>query len=364
MRTQCIITVDGTDVTSAVLPRLIDLTVSDKAGASSDTCQIRLDDTDGRLLLPRQGVRIEVKLGSGNTVQKVFAGVVDEVRSSGSRSDGQILSISAKGVDTLSKAKERQERHWDDADLQTVITDAGEPAGISDVRIDPELGAIRRQYWAMQNVSFLSFAERMAEEVGATFKVSGSTAIMVARNGGTAASGVTLPEVTARAGENLIAWDIAPALGRPRFKKVKVRHYDKKTATTKTETVEIEGDDEAEAALVAHRMAADQDQALQIARSAKIEAERARGGGSVTINGSTAPQPEAALILSGARPGIDGTYRIETVTHSFSQSSGWTTQVEVKQPHGDAGKDTRSSKQVAPASAASRLGFADPAQRA
>lgn len=342
-KTSCVIRIDGKDISSAVLPRLLDLTITDKAGASSDTCDLKLDDTDGQILLPRDGVKIEVRLGDASGVQVVFTGTVDEPRSSRTRSEGQTISISAKGIDSKGKAKQPQEKHWDDASLGDVMSEAASDAGIGSFRVDPDLAKIRRPYWAMQNESFLHFAERIAREVGGTFKVQGSAGIMVKRSGGRSASGSALPAFQAKDGVNLIGWDIAPTLGRPRFKKVKVRHYDKKTAVTKTETVDI-GDDETDAEYTTRYSSADEDEAKALAGSAKTESERTRGGGTVTVNGSADPQPECEVVISGARPGIDGSYRIETVTHTFSTGAGWTTQLDLKQPHGSAGKDKRKSK--------------------
>ena len=50
---------------------------------------------------------------------------------------------------------------------------------------------------------------------------------------------------------------------------------------------------------------------------------------------------QALVNLSGARDGVDGTYRIRQARHVFERGSGWTTSLEVEQPSGDAGEDTR-----------------------
>jgi len=340
-KSTCIVTIDGRDVSSNLLPSLINLSVTDKAGSSSDTCNIELDDTDGVLLLPRDGVSIEVSLGDNlNGVATVFRGTVDEVRSSGSRSGGMVLSVTAKGVDTKGKAKQPQQKHWDKKPLGDVLTEAGKEAGIPEVTVDPALKALVRDYWAMQNESFLHFGERIAREVGGTFKVSGQKAVLAKRNGGTSASGEALPPVTAAWGRNLISWDISPTLGRPRYKSIKSRYYDTKTATWKEKEVQID-DPDAKADYTLRNPAADETEADTATKSGKADSERAKGGGSITIDGDVSAQPEADLFLTGARPGIDGQYRIDSVTHEYSRGSGFTTRLEVKQPQGSAGKDTR-----------------------
>jgi phage protein D len=341
-KTTCVIRIDGNDVSSDIDPYLTRLTINDKAGTSSDTCEIELDDRDGVLAFPRDGVEIEVLLGNENGVSRVFSGTVDEVKSKGDRSGGMMMTISGKGVDTKGKAKEPKQKHWDNKPLSEVMTDAGKAAGLETVTVAPELGKIKRPYIAMQNESFLHFGQRIAREVGGTFKISGKKAIIAERNGGKSASGQDLPAVTARRPGNLISWDIAPVMGRGRYKEVKTRSYDPKTGKWTYQTEQI-NDDSAKASFVDRYASSDPDEAKERAKSHKKESERAKGGGSVTIDGSTDPQPEALLTLTGAKPGVDGTYRIESVQHTFDRSSGWTTQLDVKQPQGEAGKDSRAS---------------------
>ncbi|MFD2679104.1 phage late control D family protein [Camelimonas lactis] len=337
-RTDCSVSIDGRDITSALLPRLINLSVTDKAGSSSDTVSIELDDRDGEIMFPPTGAKIEVRLGGA----PVFRGVVDEVRSSGSRNAGMVMTITGKGVDTKGKAKAPRQRHWDDKDLKSVMQEAAKDAGIDDVQVDDSLGQIKRAYWAMQGESFIAFGERLARENGGTFKVSQGKAILAKRNGGKSASGKDLPTVRAARGDNLLSWEITPDMGRPRWKETKARWYDPKTATWRQVEIDIP-DDDAEADFSARYPASDGGEAKAGAESRKDTAEREKGGGSISINGSAEPQPEALVTLSGARPGVDGTYRIESVAHEFSRGSGWVTRLEVKQPQGEAGKDGRST---------------------
>ncbi|QVQ35470.1 late control protein (plasmid) [Pseudochrobactrum algeriensis] len=340
-KTTCIVMVDGQDISSALLPRLINLSITDKAGVSSDTIRIELDDGVGAILLPSEGAILSVSLGSNDTgAAVVFRGVVDEVRSSGSRSAGRVLSISGKGFDAQGKAKQQQQKHWDGTNLGDVFSEAAKLGGIENVRVDEELKSIIRPYWAMQGESFIHFGERVAREIGATFKISNDVAILAKRNGGRSAGGQQLAVVQAVYGENLISWDIAPVTGRPRYSKARTRWYDKKTGTWKTEEVEIE-DEKANAEFTSRYPAGDADEAKRNSESRKADSERGKGEGSITIDGNSEAQPEGTVVLTGARPGIDGTYRTETVQHDFSRNTGWITRIDLKQPSGDAGKDKR-----------------------
>ena len=332
------VVVGGQDITLNLNPVLQSLRVIDKAGMSSDTASLELDDREGQIVLPRPGALVLISLGwEGRGMGRVFEGTVDEIRASGSRS-GRTLSISAKGMDTRGKPKEGQRRHFDDTTIGDALSATAERAGLT-MSVDAELGKIKRPYIALDDESFVAFGERIAREVGGTFKIVGTRAILAKRNGGSSAGGASLPTVTAAWGRNLHSYDIAPILGRPVEKATRSRWYDK----AKADWLETTADTGTEGGITikpARFSEPDEDRAGQQSKADAAESDRKSGEGSVTIEGTVAAQPEGQCIVTGCRPGVDGAYRIESVDHDYSRS-GWTTSLELRQPKGEAGKDSR-----------------------
>ena len=339
-RAICEVWVDGRDISFVLSPVLISLRVSDKAGTTSDTATIDLDDRGGHLILPPQGARLVIRLGfSDEGVAVVFTGVVDEIRSRGGRGGGRVLTISAKGFDTRGKAKAPQQRHFDRKTVREILEAAGRAAGLDDVRVDEAFAGLVRDYEWMDDESFIALGERLAGELGGTFKVAGNRAVLAKRNGGRSPSGAALPTVTAAWGANLIDWDIAPFLGRARYKRTRARWYDQKDARWREVLAEVETED-AEADHTARYSAPGDREALQRAQGDAAESARRGGEGTITIDGNIGAQPEGLCVLTGARPGIDGTYRIDGVEHQYDRR-GFVTTISVKQPQGEAGKDSR-----------------------
>ncbi|MBI1620171.1 phage late control D family protein [Aquamicrobium zhengzhouense] len=327
--------VEGRDVTSAMRPYLIDIEVQDKAGSVSDSCSLTFDDRDGQTLLPRDGAFVSVHLQG----VLVFEGTVDSCRSSGSRGGGGILKIGAKGFDSRGKVKQPQNLHKDEATLGDFLNDAAKGAGLSEIHIDPDLANISRNYWAAEAESFLHLGQRLAREYHATFKIRGKTAVLVKRG-----KEQGLPTIQGKVGENVISWDIAPYTGRKVFTKAKVSWFDRDDASFKQEEIEFALNRELpEAENIIRSFAADEDQAKSIGEARKAEAEREGGEGSVELDLTVEAQAEGMFILTGARAGVDGSYRIESVRHKASRSGGSTTMLELKQPGSGVGRDDRKS---------------------
>jgi len=270
----------------------------------------------------------------------VFEGTVDDVKSRGARGAGRTLSISAKSADTKGQGKQNQEKHWDKKKLGEVMEYAGKLAGF-EVKVDPSLAAIEREWWGMQAESFFHFGHRIAREIGGVFKVVGKRAILAKRNRGVSMGGAVLSSVVAAWGRNLINWDLSPVVGRPRYKSVIARWYDMKAGKWKREKVEIGDQSSAPAENTTRFTEADQDEARRSGENAKEATDRNKGEGSVLIYGDPGATPEGLCIVKGARPGIDGAYRIDAVDHELSRANGFTTTLSLKQPHDGAGQDNR-----------------------
>ncbi len=56
-KTQWTVLIDGQDVSSKMANYLEQITVTDKAGASSDSCSLTLDDAGGQIKLPQPGAK-------------------------------------------------------------------------------------------------------------------------------------------------------------------------------------------------------------------------------------------------------------------------------------------------------------------
>ncbi|MEP4031208.1 late control D family protein [Roseibium polysiphoniae] len=335
-KTEWQVEVDGQDMTSGMRPYLTDISVTDEAGAASDRCSLTFDDTDGVLKMPTPGGSVRVRL---NGVQ-VFSGVLEAPRSTGSRGGGRKLSVSAKGFDPAGKAKEPQALHQDDGTVGGFLKKLGERAGI-DVEVGPELASLARDYLVADHESLLHVGERLARELGGTFKLrDGNRAVLIKRGLDHALPAVACRFSGARA--NGISWSISPVTGRKTFKSVKVRYFDRETADFHEEEVAVEQDrDGPDTVNRVRTAAADKQQATQIAEARSEEIRRDGGEGTVTLDLAPEAQAEGLCMVSGARPGINGSYRIVSVTHRASRSSGATTTLSLKQPGDGAGLDDR-----------------------
>lgn len=334
-KTDWSVLVDGKDVSGQMANYLESITVTDKAGASSDSCSLKLDDTGGRIRLPQTGGSVLVRLGG----VKVFAGIIDSVRSSGSRSSGRSLSVSAKGFDVSGKAKEPQRVHQDGGTVGDFLKTLAEKAGF-DMKIDPALEKIARDYIAADAESFLHIGEKLARELGATFKLRENMAVL-AKHGADFGLPLITGLVNTGGSGNLISWDIEPVSTRTVFKEVTVSYFDRKKGLPMDFRTGSEAGARAKAVNLVRSVARDESHAKEIAEGRKQQIARAAGKGRVTLDLTPQAQAEALFQLSGTRAGVDGTYRIVSVTHKASRSGGATTDLELQQPQEGAGTDSR-----------------------
>lgn len=327
--------VAGQDVTSRFDPHLLSIDITRASGEAADECSLSLSDQDGSIVLPKERATVQVTINGADA----FNGFVTDVSYSFGKGAGRTLEISCSSVDQGSTVKEPKLKHKDDASLKDVAAEWGSKVGLV-VTVAGSIAGVQRPYWLSQNESFMSWGQRTAKEVGASFKILGSKAFMVALNEGISSSGKPLTPIKAAYGDNLISGNISPIISRPKFKNVEVSYFDVK----KGEKVKVDvptGINDVDSALRTVITAANEDDAKKRGESASKNSDREKGSGSATILGDVYAEPEALCQISGIRPGIDGSYRISSVKHKLSKGSGFQTELDLKQPQDGAGVDSR-----------------------
>ena len=333
------ILVGGEDVTPRFSPRLVSLSIAKSSTEATQSASIVLDDADQRVRFPETGTPVSVELGWRDGSPRRFEGEVDKADWSLDRGSGALLSITARSVSLRGKVKQPEDRHWEARTLGAILEEAAGAAGLS-IRVHADLAARQIEYEAQDNESFFAFADRLAREHGATFAISGTRAGFVPRNQGVSATGAALPTIMVSRGVNLIsASGLTPASDRPRFRAKKGRWYDLRQAKLVIEKIETGEDVDPDDVL--RLLQPDAEAARTRASSDSADGAREKGGGAVVIDGEPRAEPEGLALLSGVRPGVDGSYTIASVTDTLDRGSGYTTQLSLGNPEGSAGSDTR-----------------------
>lgn len=334
------IEIGGNDVTSRWNKTLESISVTRAARETSDTCDIQLADPDGSTVMPKTGDDIVISLGhSEDDIGQVFEGYVDGVRSKGDKNSGRKISISGSSVDNKSKVKAAGLRTAENMTFKEVAQEWGKKSDLDEVIVAGGLADEKRVFWIMQHESFQSWGRRTAREIGASFKIIRKRGFFAPLNEGISATGKALTTIVAEWGANLLSWDVTPVIGRPQYGKAVGRHYD----LVKAKWIEVEASISGAEVDVEFRSAlgsANEENATQKTKSDGKDSEREKGGGTVSIIGDYAAEPEAPLSLRGARDGADGTYTIDSLTHTANES-GFVTDNQVRLPKDGAGKDTR-----------------------
>ncbi len=327
--------INGQDMTAGWQSVLQSIAINDQAGEASDSCDLRLDDTGGQILLPRKRSPVTVTINGA----RLFRGFVEKSVFDCDRNGGRTLNVSAKGMDSGSKVKQPQSFNLDDADLGTFLGQMADNAGIN-LKVDEGLASIQQDYWAADGESLIAMGQRVARKYGGTFKIRGDQAVLARRGAGAAPGGVALPVVDAVFGRNLVSCSITPREPRRQFGSGQARWFDRAKAAFESADLDF-GNDDFPVVNILRPAFADEDEAEAVLDARKRESEWEGGEGSANLDFTLGAVVEGTCRVSGMRTGVDGTYVIASVKHNANRSGGASTSLELKQPGGEAGKDGR-----------------------
>jgi phage protein D len=205
------VTLDGTDLTGMlqqkvagvdgrIRARLISLSISEKRGDAADQLDIVLDDSDGRLALPKTGAVLNVQLGwkqgSDVTVGLVDKGSfkVDEIAHSGPPDQ---ITIRARSVDFTSDLKTRREKSWQETTVGAIMKEVAGRHGLKP-SCAPALASIAVPTKAQSRESDLAFLRRLGREHDAVATIKRGKLILSPIGMGATPAGRPLPTLTIR----------------------------------------------------------------------------------------------------------------------------------------------------------------------
>ena len=349
-KTSWSISIDGRDASSGFNPFLIAITVHEKEGKGGDTASLELDDTAGINILPRAGAHVVIALAG---VQK-FDGYTEDPQCDYSRGGGRKISVHCVSHDSRGPAKDAQRWHQDGGTLADFLSRAATEAGMT-ITVAAAFASIARDWWSPDGASFLHLGTRMADELGAVFKVKANKAVFAERGSGTSAGGAALATVTFDFSDGTMhSGNSTPLKGKSSRTRALSTWFDRKSAKWQIEEVAIDplaGGPDSHARPRYNR--ADKDTSRRAAMGRKDDAAHHRGGATVASDLRVAVPVGAPAIIVNWRPGVDGAWVIKGAEHHLTRSGGGISHFELARPSGAAGTDGRAKSSAAAAASSS-----------
>ncbi|WP_407596998.1 phage late control D family protein [Pseudomonas aeruginosa] len=336
------IVADGSDITALINDRLLLLRTLDKPGMESDEFELRIDDRDGAVTLPKRGAGIEIYLGYGsNALARLGRYTVDDIEASG---PPDTLVIRGKASDMRGTGKTTRSGSWENVPLSRIVRDIAARNGwapeCSVATVVPRVDQL--------NESDFNFITRLAKDHDCTAKVAESKLLVLPRQSGQTASGKSLAAVIIRRSD-VSRWQFR-FTDRTTQKAVKAKYQDKKTGELVNLTLD---NDNAPAGLppvhTDRHIHPNKSAAEQAAKARLAAFNRSTAEVRLEMVGRTDLFAERQINAQGFKEGLDGVFLVDSVEQVFTQS-GWSTSVECnagkKGKAKAAGKKAKKSKEV------------------
>lgn len=328
------IVADGNDITALINDRLLLLRTLDKPGMESDEFELRIDDRDGAVALPKKGAGIEIYLGyDSKALARLGRYTVDDIEVSG---PPDTLVIRGKASDMRGSGKTTRSGSWENVTLSKIVSDIAARNGWS-----PECPVSTVVPRADQmNESDYNFITRLAKDHDCTAKVADNKLLVLPRQSGQTASGKNLPAITIRRSD-VSRWQFR-FTDRATQKAVKARYQDKKTGELVNLTLDNEDAPAGLPPVHTDRHIHPNKSAAEQAAKARLAAfNRSTAEVRLEMVGRTDLYAERQVNAQGFKEGLDGEFLVDSVEQVFTQA-GWSTTVSCNA--GKKGKAKAASK--------------------
>lgn len=342
------IIINGRDVTDRLDPYLISVTIHNYGGMDAS---IELDDRDGRLDIPPLNASVEIDLGwTSESSYRAFGGQVSDVQHGFGRSlGGRRMFINAVGASQTSMIKTPMQDHIGEGappgsiegskiPLALAFQQFAQNAGMQ-ANLGASLSGVSRDYWSMNNESFMQWGSRHAKELGKQFFMSNNDQAWLG-----SVKDFPGAALVAKWGDNLISWKLHPYAARPAWTGAQQQGFDHVQGLWQQFAQQFGfntpwGGSWITALAKLPNPAPNANVAAQQNEGAMGLASTNSGWGRVIINGEPRAVFSSPLQIIGARPGVDGSYYVGVATHTYSRQ-GFVTLLDVHPNVDDTGTNS------------------------
>lgn len=310
---------NGNDISSVIYQLFESITVTDKTGIESDSCEISLiDDPTNPIEMPVKGAELKVSMGYDGELQNMGLFIVDEVELSGPP-DKMIIRCRA-AVQTESKTgktslQTQKSRVWDkDITVEGVVLKIATEHNLEHL-VSDSLKSVKLPQITQSDESDLSFLMRLSKRYDAVCKPAGGKLLFVKRG----EIDLGKVELTRYQVSN---WTMTSS-SRDSAGTV-ITYWHEKNKAKKIEMKLGEG----EPVRRLRHTYLDEKSARAAAQSALDSSKRNEVKVSIELPGDPLLSAEAKLSLSSFRSGIDGDWLIDSVTHAIDKTTGFMSSLE------------------------------------
>lgn len=317
------VTLDGRDLTSNIAPRLQSLSISECRAEEADTLDITLDDSDGRMTIPKRGAVLAVSIGwAGESLVNKGTFKVDEVEHSGAP---DIITLRARSASMTKGLSERREQSWHGKTIADIVrTVAGRHK--LDPRVAAAIGKILIPHIDQTHESDMSFLTRLAKRYDAVMNIKDAHLLFMPIGEARTASGKPLDilEITRKDGDQH-RYHIAE---RENYAGVRAHYHD--TGKAKRKSVVVGGEDNHNMKVLPETYAT-KDEAMAAAQAEYKRVQRSQATLDLTLAlGRAEIFPELPTNLTGWKPEIDDTpWLVKKARHNIADG-GFTTALELE----------------------------------
>jgi len=329
-RARLVLTYNGKDISTDIAPYVLSFSYTDNAHGKADDLQVKLEDREHLWKgdwFPEKGAKLVASIlceswdspEAKPVIMACGTFTLDEIELSGPPDTVSIKAVSA--AMTTSIRQQKKTKAWENASLKQVAQDIADSNGLQ-LKYDGKDFPFSRM--DQRETSDLGFLQRMAEERGMNLKIADDTIVLMNAQGYDAKD--TVRTIT-RGTQAIKSFRFKHKTQGVYGKGTKLAFHDPATKQTRSYGYDPKGAG-ADRNNINRRLDIYED-GNSIAAAETRGKNKHESEASLSLMGDPNLRATMTIELSGFKR-FDATYAIETATHAFDRSSGYTTELKLR----------------------------------